>query len=664
MKKVAIFLITLILFTNITIPTYAQVVSDAPSPTIDQSTPSPTDVPTDIPSPTDVPSDSPTPTDIVPSPTDIPSGIPTDTSSDTPMPTDGATGQPAPTGSSSNTSSGTTSTPTGDPKVTTGDATGTADVTNAVNTTSINSQVVRQTINLFVDYKGDIDLSSPAQMINDLVDNHPNDPVINVALTGVDNYAYINNTVDVSADTGDNTINATGSATTLNTGDATALASVLNEANLVIINSVIHIITVNIFGNIDGNIILPNANPTDSQSAQMSVFANNNALITNTASSSANTGNNTINASGSASLTTGNAESLVNILNVANTGVVDADLMGIYINVLGTWDGSFLGWGDLAPEEGSATLSESNLVDGAGNPTTCPSCMAMINNAAIINNTVVSSANTGNNTVNGGDTTAKTGNAYSAINIINFINSYFINSWGFFGIFNIFGNWHGDIGQASNFPTPTPTETQVSSSDITVDNSSDNKEDGGALELTESTNAGKYILPGDTLTLFLKGKNTGTGKVYGATLSLHLIHNGVDMGDPSFTIGDLDTGHSFSMTTGIVIPKSFEGGTYTVHAVLTGTTGNDNTVVTATADSDFLVYANNLVQPAFATGSSGHLPKDILKGGVLGVEDHKDTTKAGLQLVYLLLASSGLYLLLRFRGTIYGVWKNKRRLIP
>lgn len=635
-KTLAVILIALmVVFYPATLKTYAQVVSDTPVPSVDVSV-SPTDVPTDI--PTDIPSI-------------VPTDVPTDVPIDTPTPSDPvATEQgDSPTGTPNNPNP-TNTPPTGNAK--TGDATSSADLTNTVNTTLVNSQVVKQTINLFIDYTGDLDLSSPATMINAIVRDHPKDPVINVALTGVDNYAYITNNVNTTADTGNNT--ATGSAQ-LTTGNATAITSILNQANLVLIDSVLHIITVNIFGNLNGNIILPDApNPTSDGSAQINSLINDNAFISNVATGSANTGNNT--ASGSGSLATGNAGSLINIINVANTGVTNADLMGIYINVLGTWDGSFLGWGTLAPEDGSAMLSETSLTSPSGQ-VNCPQCLAVINNMAVVNNNVLTSANTGGNNVTGGNLT--TGNAFSAINIINFINSYFVNSFDFFGIFNIFGNWHGDIGQKSAFPTPTPIPS-VAPAIADSWSSNSNKEDGGALSLIESSNVGKYILPGDTMTLFLKGTNTGTGTVYGSTLQIHLIRNGVDLGDPTFNIGDLGAGKSFTMTTGLVIPKSFPAGTYTAHAVLTGTTGNDNTVVTTTADTQFEVFTPHGIQPAFADGNPPVLPKGILKEAVMGASA-QGKGQDELPLIYAALALFGGYLILRFRGWIYRtmyLWKK------
>src|SRR6185437_1918422 len=125
----------------------------------------------------------------------------------------------------------------------------------------------------------------------------------------------------------------------------------------------------------------------------------------------------------------------------------------------------------------------------------------------IVHNTVVASANSGNNIVAGdANSTVQTGNAGSFVGITNLINSLFYQSNVYFVFINIFGTLNGDIGDASKFPSPTPLLPQegVVSDGIT------HKEDGGKLLLAVTNNVGAFVYPGDTVTITAKVKNTGS----------------------------------------------------------------------------------------------------------------------------------------------------------
>ncbi|HUD44850.1 MAG TPA: hypothetical protein VMR41_04870 [Patescibacteria group bacterium] len=592
--------------------------TSAPS---DTTTPAPTSSPTDSPTLTPSPTSTLTPTDTgTPTPTTDPnlSDTPTPTvdtsvndnadaaspSADTPTPSDNSNNQTA-NNSSDNTSGSGSSNSSASPSsssVTTGDATSSVDASNTVNTTSINSQIIQQTLNIFVDQNGDLNLSSPSTIASDVVSQHPNDPQINVELTGVNNYTYLSNTIVSTANSGNNNITDSSGNAIITTGEACSLASLLNQVNFTIINSTIHILTINIFGNVNGNIILPENNLSTQSSA--SVDANipstidNTALVTNTVNSSATTGGNTLtttSASTSGGITTGSASSAVDLLNVVNTSVYGINFGGLYINLFGTWNGNFLGWNDLSPQIGGTSLSldTSNPDSGTASDPSNSNNNSAVSNVAIVNNNITSIANTGGNTVNASSGSINTGNAISEVSLFNFVNSSFINSFGYFGFINIFGTLNGDIGGTSEFITPTSTSADSNSQDDTSsDSTSNQKEDGGALSLSEANNVGAYVLPGDTVTVFLTGKNIGTGKVYGATLTLHLMKDGKDLGDPTFAIGDLSAGVAFKLSTGLVLAQNTVPGEYSLHAVLSGTTGENDTSVSASADNSFTVKGN------------------------------------------------------------------------
>ena len=535
----------------------------------------------------------------------------------------------------------------------TGNAVSVTNVENSLNTTSVNAEVIYQTINLFMDKNGNLNISDPFTIAASVIPEHPEDSVINVSVTNVNNFAYLSNDVISYANTGSNSINGSNIATTsavINTGDAYSLVSLLNKVNFTIINSKLHIISINIFGNLNGNIVLPNL--TESQSANcdtcgISLSASNNAVLENNVDSAAVTGENSTSGL-SGNITTGNANSIVNLLNILNTTFFGTAVRGLYINILGSWIGNFIGWGALGSQAGGTGLVFYQTGPAVGNGNGCPSCIgdtSIQNNASVINN-ISSTANTGGDTINGGNGTITTGNAFSAVSLINFINTNFINSFGFFGFVNIFGNWTGDIGgqeefEALNVPSqniPSQNIPSQSNGAQTASSNSENngtREEGGLLSVTQTNNVGEYVLPGDTVTFFIKVKNLGKGKLYETKLGLVLIKDGKEAGGTVFNLGVIEPGKSLKITTGLVLSKLAPGGEYVARATAAGLTGQDNKKLFAIADSDFKIFSGG-----FAGLGSEEKPQKIDKMVLGTVAKPENRTKAKndqVQKLYLLL---------------------------
>lgn len=472
--------------------------------------------------------------------------------------------------------------------ITTGNAINTTTAENDINTTSVNSQIIYQTINIFLDENGNLDLTKPISIAEHIASISA-DPTTDVVMKDANNYATVDNAIVSSADTGDNTASGNGSVI-INTGNAYSIVSLINKVNLTLVDSTIHVITINIYGNLNGNIILPDLNnPSACTSCSIAMTVNNQANVTNNINNIANTGDNTI-ASSSGSITTGNATNMVNITNILNTVLYEALFGHIYVNAFGTWNGSFLGWEDNPSQNGGTSLDISTLSPTGTDTSGCTQCSVFLQstNSADITNNISNSANTGNNTTYGNNGSVVTGNAYAFTNLINLINSTFIHTTGLLGFINIFGTLNGDIGSAKYFPTPTPPVEQNTQQNITSD-STIHKEDGGALSVTTSNNVGAYVLPGDTVTFFANVQNTGTGKVYDAALHLSLIQNNQEVGGADFALGDINAGHGAKLSTGLVLSNTIQPGTYTARVTVTGTTGDNNTNVSASADSTFLV---------------------------------------------------------------------------
>ncbi|HEV2340018.1 MAG TPA: hypothetical protein VGT05_04675 [Patescibacteria group bacterium] len=663
--------------------------TDTPTPTVTQA-PAPTDTPSITPSPTPTvtvtPSLTPiltptlTPTVAVDSPTPTPTIDPSQptpqvtgainnasasASVDTSATPSASVSTDSPGNSGSSNGNGNNSNSSGnhgssggssnqssphDPSITTGNATAATTGTNTVNTTAANSPVIYQTINLFIDSNGDINLSEPQSIAsNILTGSNADNPTTNVLMTGVNNYASLANNVISTANSGNNVASGSGDLV-INTGNADSLVSLTNTVNLTLIDSAIHIIVLNIYGVVNGNIVLPTVNgSTSCTSCSITTLAtNNNATVVNTVASAANTGSNTTtNASGSAQIATGKANSAVNIFNLINMLLYGVNYQALYVNNFGTWNGSFLGWGNIASLQGGQNLSATSITT-AGSNATCTMCAqyANIKNTANVSNTVVSSANTGNNSTNGGgNASITTGNAASFVAITNLINSIFIKSGVYLGFINIFGTLNGNIGDAGSLaqqiPTPAPSQDTV-----TTDTSDGitHREDGGNLTLSSSNNVGAFVYPGDTVTVFAKARNNGSGRVYGAVLHLSMIQgtNSQDVAD--FNLGDIPTGEGVQLSTGLVLAKTARSGNYIIHATVTGTTGDENKGLSASSDSTFAISPlftpidNTLVVKA---------PVTLPQHGVLGTHTKESRSAAQTQLYLMLVIIVFAYLGIR-----------------
>ncbi len=490
-------------------------------------------------------------------------------------------------------------TPTSTPDVLlqTGQAVSDTTVVNDVNTTSVNSQISNQTQNQSGTTSGTIEVSTPAGQPasgDASTETGAEDPSGSVT---VNNMTELVNTIDVSSNTGENAIESASSAALL-TGDAISLASVLNQVNTTLIDSILALFTVNIYGQHSGNIVLPEDLLNNSSSCcNNSVQVTNYASVHNTLTASSTTGGNTIQASDDATLETGNAATAINVVNLVNSTYIDSTILYLFINTFGSWNGSFLGWGPLAGSDGSnLLLTNLRPVDNQS----CPDCFdtASAENTAHVTNVITASANTGNNNLTGTRVFMNTGNAFSAINLVNFVNTTLIGSTGYIGFINIFGELTGDIGGESMFPTTVagfaPQQTSASTDDAPKE-----REKGGYLELQLSHNVGEYVLPGDTVTFFATIKNPGPGRVYETVLDISLIADGSNVGGLRLPIGTIKPFGTVKLSTGLVLANNAPAGLYGAVGRVSGVVGPTNDAVSATSEAE----------PFYIAGFSGLAPE-------------------------------------------------------
>lgn len=278
-----------------------------------------------------------------------------------------------------------------------------------------------------------------------------------------DNTATVLNSVIVRANTGGNTCTAEGDCS-IATGDAYASGNAVNLVNSNIINSNYLLVSFNSFGDMGGDIVLPGADFFSQLLAQnnplggsLNLDAQNTATVTDSTSATANTGDNTAEAGeGSASVDTGNAVASATTYNQVNSNLVGGTQIFFLFRIWGDWGGTITGlpdgmsWAEtpygieLFNSNGSpaSTAALSGGASGSGGELDVDA-----NNTADVTNNVEVYALTGENRAQTASSTASiaTGNAYAAANSVNVVNTNLIGRNWIFAIFNIFGNFTGNI---------------------------------------------------------------------------------------------------------------------------------------------------------------------------------------------------------------------------
>lgn len=390
----------------------------------------------------------------------------------------------------------------GDNQIVTGDANTTGMIVTAVNT-NVDGFTVYE-FNVSDEHLGDyvLDLargtcisgcsSGPAAVINEGNGSY-SDNTGNV-VTDVNNLSFqlndatLQNNLTLTSDSGDNKANMnTNGDNTIQTGDANTSGSVVNMVNNNITGNLVFAV-VNIFGDLVGDIILPDGtivsccvgdvtavnsgNGSGSQNTanvdqtvNNELYQFNNANIENNLVLSAETGNNDVNKNtgGNNSVATGDTNIVAQVLNVANTNLAGGDWWLVLVNEAGKWIGKIVGAdganyggsdGFEFSVDASGEVTVANSGNGANSTNTAnvsQTSNTNVNqsNAADIVNDVHLTANTGENNANlntGGDSSIVTGDASIIANIVNFVNNNIVGGGKLFvAVVNVFGSWLGDF---------------------------------------------------------------------------------------------------------------------------------------------------------------------------------------------------------------------------
>ena len=366
----------------------------------------------------------------------------------------------------------------GNASIETGTAVSVVNVANVVNTTIFDSQGFILLLNSLFGEVGTIDtrlfMSGNSDSTIPCGGNcsfFPSQTSLNASST-----ASITNNIIARANTGGN--EAEGDNAFVGTGDAFAGVNLVNIANTNITNSSYMLVAFNNFGDWGGDLVLPGKdfwskffNPRapslnqngDGQGASVSVNNENSANVENGVDTVADTGGNEAEGD-SASVDTGNAVSSTNVVNQVNKNLFGSDSFLVVFRVFGNWTGNVfsappgMSWTEsegglqiMYDEEAAATGYESEDDSGEGGSSGGegggPSSVSVRNNnRADIKNNVQVFALTGANKAQGDSgAEVETGNAYAGANIVNLANTNIFGRNWILAIFNIFGDWSGDV---------------------------------------------------------------------------------------------------------------------------------------------------------------------------------------------------------------------------
>jgi hypothetical protein len=369
---------------------------------------------------------------------------------------------------------------------TTGDATGIANVANLLQSTGnvFGPNTVMFTAAINGDVNGNI-LLNPSTILG--TGSGSSNTATNSLRVNANNTnstdASLSNNVNVSAQSGNATVanNTTGGNAT--SGNADAAANLMNLISSTVDAGKSFIGTIDINGDLNGNILLPQGVIDQLLASNSGAGANIGAAssltdtstdansttetINNTLGSSAKSGNAAVtNNSSGGNAMTGSANTNVTVLNLTGSDVVGTNDLLVFVNVLGKWYGMIMNApaGTTAAELGGSISSSGPVSDSAllNEKTANTAHFAISNNVNV-------SAQSGNATVANNTTggNATSGNADAAINLLNLEGSNLsLSNW--FGILfiNVFGIWNGSFGItnpeiATAGPTANTTENVV-----------------------------------------------------------------------------------------------------------------------------------------------------------------------------------------------------------
>jgi hypothetical protein len=341
-----------------------------------------------------------------------------------------------------------------------GDATVSATIINALQSNSNmfgpSSSPVIFTTNINGDVTGDFLLDPATIQALQPAASNPNNTL--VLQTVANTNQAIDTTVTIAATSGNAVVDRNTMAGNATSGDATVTANVINMLNSVVTSGQSFLGLININGNLNGDILLPEGfidqllasnTPTVQISTDLDLTTSNNQAIHNILNSSATSGNAEVSGNTTAGkAVSGNARNTITAFNLTGSSVIGSNSLIVFVNVQGTWYGMIINTpsGSTAGQLGGGITSTPAPIS----PTTAGTeTEAIVTTNQRITNVINASAQSGDASITRNTTAgdAVSGNARAAINVLNIANSTLsLSNW--FGLLfiNVFGNWNGSFG--------------------------------------------------------------------------------------------------------------------------------------------------------------------------------------------------------------------------
>ncbi|HEX7259580.1 MAG TPA: hypothetical protein VF272_01465 [Candidatus Saccharimonadia bacterium] len=293
------------------------------------------------------------------------------------------------------------------------------------------------------------------------------------------------NNVDIDASSGDAAVTGNTKGGSAMSGDVLAELNIINLINTAIGAGQSFFGIINIFGNLDGDILFPSLNingvvassqpgtamlgnsttgpgstntATNSNSNTLDIDNNVDATFNNNIDANAQTGTAAVaNNTEAGSATTGNAKTHSSLFNLFNTNIFGDNAVLVIVNNMGRWFGTIMNLGGSG-ESGGGLLTSNAVVQNAntGPGSVNEASVSNTNNTEIdnkvtgsITNNITINATSGDAMVSGNTKggNATSGNATIASSIANIFNSalHFGKVFGILFI-NVFGTWNGSVG--------------------------------------------------------------------------------------------------------------------------------------------------------------------------------------------------------------------------
>lgn len=481
----------------------------------------------------------------------------------------------------SDTGSNETNSNTGDGNIKTGNADLVANIINSANSIIGSSDsFALPIINLFSNLVGDLVLDQPnsqssgsgglslSQIVSNFLtgnssSNQSGIDQNNSQKANLNNQGLLDNNLVLKASTGSNQSNENTGNGNIITGNANIAANLINFLNTTIFTKDWLLGMVNIFGDWNGNLILPSLSLNNSETNSDGVKALNgntgadsenlakNDILNNSTTNITNDGNindgveidantgrneaskNTIDGN----VETGDANIKNNQFTLANNTVVGDNWWMMIVNTLKGWSGAIIGSPDgttqFVPmssitensQTGAASTNDASIANNTSQD-------VEIKNDGDVKNKLVLNANTGENSAskNTGSGEIRTGDANIMSNLVNFVNNTFnVKKW-MFGIVNVFGTWDGNamfkdsaspiISSSNNSGNTSLSSSNGKTGNDSTNDASNNLEQKVDLkinnELTQSEKLNIKANTGNNVT----EKNSGNGTISSGNIGI------------------------------------------------------------------------------------------------------------------------------------------------